>query len=192
MPSWEIKMWTDIEVSQLVLENQQYYEEETNYGAKSDILRYELLYRFGGVYLDVDFVMRKPLDVLHHTYEFYTALMPSYTRDVLANGIIACVPGHPVMRHCIDTIKDHRKYSKDIIKRTGPIHFQQSFYHVVRHMTDSKIIAFPKSYFLPLDEHDIYTTPEEQEANVMPEAFGVHYWANTWSVKAEKKANQTH
>ena len=45
MHQWECKLWTDKEVAQLTLENQQYYDEETNYGAKSDILRYELLYR---------------------------------------------------------------------------------------------------------------------------------------------------
>ncbi len=184
MPEWECKFWTDAEVSQLTLENQQYYDEETNYGAKSDILRYELLYRYGGVYLDVDFVMLKPLDVLHHTYEFYTGLMPSYTRDVLANGIIGCVPGHPIMRHSIDTIKDHRKYRRDIIKRTGPIHFQQSFYAMAK--SNERIIALPRSYFLPLDEHDVFLSVEDQQACIQPEAFGVHYWANTWSTKKKK------
>ncbi len=191
MPTWECKIWTDAEVSQLSLENQQYYDEETNYGAKSDILRYELLYRFGGVYLDVDFVFLKPLDFLHHTYEFYTGLMPSYTRDVLSNGIIGCVPGHPIMQHCINTIKEHRIHKKDIIKRTGPIHFQQSFYAVTKNLTHKRIIALPKSYFLPLDENDVFLSVEDQKTYIKPEAFSVHYWANTWSTKNTNKTKES-
>ncbi len=51
---------------------------EENLGAKSDLLRYELLYQFGGVYIDIDVVLLQPLDILNHTYEFYTGLMPNY------------------------------------------------------------------------------------------------------------------
>ena len=114
--------------------------------------------------------MRKPLDILHHTYEFYTALMPSHTRDVLANGIIACVPGIQ-LSPLYSTIKDHRKYSEDIIKRTGYPFPAVVLRCSIPHMTDSKIIAFPKSYFLLLHQHNTYTTPEEQEANIVPEAL---------------------
>ncbi len=186
LPEWECILWTDKEVRKLTLTNQKYYDEETNYGAKSDILRYELLYRFGGVYLDVDMVLLKPLDILHHTYEFYTCLMPSYTPDVIANGVIGCVPRHPIMKHCIATIKDHHHMSS-VIRRTGPIHFEKSFHKVTNKLRDKRIIALPRTFFLPLDEHDIFLSTEEQEACIRPETFAAHYWSDSWNPPKRRK-----
>ena len=64
LPDWEFKLWTDADVPSLDLYNQKYFDEETNYAAKSDILRYEILYRFGGVYIDVDIEVIQSLDIL--------------------------------------------------------------------------------------------------------------------------------
>ena len=95
LPDWECKIWTDKDIPGLCLENQQYYDEEKNYGAKADILRYELLYRHGGVYLDIDFILHESLNILNHIYEFYACCMPSPTNDVIANGLIGATPGPP-------------------------------------------------------------------------------------------------
>ena len=47
-------LWTDEQVAGLTLFNQAAFDAAPNFGEKSDILRYELLYAFGGVYVDVD------------------------------------------------------------------------------------------------------------------------------------------
>ncbi len=74
-PDWEYILWTDEKVAhELQLDNQCYYDEAVNYGEKSDILKWELIYRFGGVYIDVDFECLQPLDVLHYMYDFYTGV----------------------------------------------------------------------------------------------------------------------
>ena len=74
-----------------------------HYGEKSDIFRYEILQRYVGVYLDIDFVLIKPLDILHHSYDYYACLMPiSDCQGVLANGLIGAVTGHPLINDCVD------------------------------------------------------------------------------------------
>lgn len=49
-------LWTDDSVAALVpfLRNRMAFERAPNFGEKADVLRYELLYAFGGVYVDVD------------------------------------------------------------------------------------------------------------------------------------------
>jgi len=55
--------------------NRKIITEETNLGAKSDLLRYEIIYHFGGIYVDVDSISisRFPTDFRHsfvsHTFE---------------------------------------------------------------------------------------------------------------------------
>ena len=188
MPTWTCKIWTDTDVESFNLVNQRYYDEESNYGAKSDIFRYEILYRYGGVYLDVDIVLLKPLDILHHTYKFYTSLLPSYCMGILANGIIGSTPGHPILKQCIKDIKKHRD-DKWLIERTGPIHFQKSFYIAVKKRNKDRIIAFPKSFFIPTDSHDT------DRHFSKPESFASHYWEGSWhtgkTVRSSKSRKKT-
>ena len=73
-PDWEYKLWTNEDVELLDFENITYYNEAKNWGEKADILRYEILYRFGGLYADIDQSCLKPFDILHHTCDFYTGV----------------------------------------------------------------------------------------------------------------------
>ena len=178
LPDWECRIWTDADIPGLRLQNQEFYDEETCYGAKADILRYELLYRFGGVYLDVDFVLRKPLDVLHHAYEFYTSMMPGNSYDTIANGVIGCQQGHPIIKACVDGIKDHRHHDH-ILHRTGPYYFQNIFYGVMKEHPYDRVVALPKSFFLPFD-YEFLSLTEEKAQQIKEETLAIHYWANSW------------
>ena len=45
------------------------YDAETNWGAKADIARYEIVYQHGGVYCDIDSQSLKPFDgKLRHAF----------------------------------------------------------------------------------------------------------------------------
>jgi mannosyltransferase OCH1-like enzyme len=178
LPEWNCRIWTDKDIPDLNLHNKKFYDEESNYGAKSDILRYELLYKFGGVYLDVDMVVLKPLDILHHTYEFYAGLHPSNSEDVLGNAIIGSAPGHPILKHCIESIKDHRNRTW-IISRTGPIHFEESFFAVASKQNFERVIALPASYLFPIEQG--LRGKLDITGYLKPESFAVHCWANTWA-----------
>lgn len=58
-PSWKYKLWNDNNISEL-FDNQsvilQIYDNETSYNGKSDILRYLILKKYGGIYVDADSV----------------------------------------------------------------------------------------------------------------------------------------
>ncbi|MBA3752180.1 hypothetical protein H0X06_05330 [Candidatus Dependentiae bacterium] len=190
-PDWEYKLWTDADIPALNLHNKKFYDLADNYGEKADILRYEILYRYGGIYLDVDFVCLKPLDMLLH-YDVWTSLQPLDCRGDINNAVIGSAPGHPLLKDCIITIEDdwYTHDSKSLystLDKVGPRHFQRSFMKFVNDES-MHIIAFPASFFHPIDLRDRLiglknskrTNREKIESLIKPESFAVHYWAGSW------------
>jgi hypothetical protein len=54
---YEYIVWDDKKVSEMSMINRDWYNLETTYNGKSDILRYEILYQNGGLYIDADMVV---------------------------------------------------------------------------------------------------------------------------------------
>lgn len=83
---------------------------ELSYGAhKADLLRYCLLYIFGGVYLDIKTILIKPLDeILVNKNYFYTCLSKFKHKDTFESyiyqGIIASPPNNPLFLRLISFI----------------------------------------------------------------------------------------
>lgn len=176
---WLYKLWTDEDVAQMQLYNQQFYDETDNYGVKSDILRWEVLYRFGGVYVDMDFECLRALDQFHYTYDFYTALQPLDTLFVqLGAALVGAKAEHPILKHCIETITNDW-HLHGAPKKTGPVHFTKSFY-LCAGTDGNKDIAFPAFYFYPLGCRELKYNKNDW---IQRGAFAVHWWAKSWMPK---------
>ncbi len=114
-PGWRVKFWTDrhrplphpaMELCRIEDFPLQYlgscYEKSDNYGEKSDLLRYEILYREGGVYVDHDIICLEPFDAHHYNYDLYCGLqMPDQTplnsSVLVTNNLIGAKSRHPVL-----------------------------------------------------------------------------------------------
>ena len=55
-PGWDYQLWTDKEVAELELRTHDLYDQERMYQCKADLLRLEVLWKEGGVYIDADMV----------------------------------------------------------------------------------------------------------------------------------------
>ena len=100
-PDWTVKLWTaqdipsDLQLRGLV--------DRVNVTAmKSDILRYELLYRFGGVYVDVDVEPLKNIEPLLGGVEAFVGYEDS---DNVCNAVIGSVPGHGLLHSLVKNIQ---------------------------------------------------------------------------------------
>lgn len=173
---WRYKLWTDQDVENFGLYNKDFYDATDNYGVKSDILRFEIIYRYGGVYVDMDYECLAPLDVLHYSYDFYTALQPLDTLFVqLGAALFGARPGHPILKQCIVKIKDSW-HEKGAPKKTGPIHFTKIFYAMAGKESNCDI-AFPALYFYPLASRESCIDKKKWKEQG---AFAVHWWAKSW------------
>jgi mannosyltransferase OCH1-like enzyme len=181
---WEYRLWTDADIESFGLYNKAFYDQTTNYGVKSDILKWEIIHRLGGVYIDVDFEPLQLLDVLHHTYDFYVGIQPLDTQFLqLGAALFAATPGHPILRHCIETIKDDWHHHGAPTK-TGPVHFTKSFFKMAG-KDGRRDIAFPASYMYPLGCQE---KTLDYETWIHNGAYAIHHWAKSWMPKNYRPA----
>lgn len=180
---WVYKLWTDEDMKTFPLHNRALFDESDSVGVRSDIAKWEIVYKYGGVYLDVDFECLKPLDILHYAYDFYTCIQPLDTQFVqLGAALFGARPGHPILKHCIETIKDNA-HKKGATSKTGPIHFTRCFYATAgKH--GSIDIALPSSYCYPLGCTETKIIKKEWLENG---AYAVHHWAKSWMPENYRK-----
>lgn len=187
-PDWEYKLWTNADVEALEFENKKYYDQAENWGEKADILRLELLHQFGGLYVDVDQKCFKSFDVLHHTCDFYVGIhqlsliLRRHNKLRIANGVIAAVPGHPIIKHAVDQIKNNRHH-KQLLMRAGPDYFtkiaKEKF--KVSEQLGNVDVFLPANYFYPYGQTDKkFQLKPDAVIFVKPETLAVHYYTSYW------------
>lgn len=191
-PTWTIKIWTEKEASTFPLVNRKLFNESSNHGYRSDLLRYEILQQEGGVYVDIDFFCTQSIDELAQSFNFFGCLFPHQT--IVANGIIGSIPHHPILQQCIEKVRElsthsGEAYFSQIQAISGPgnftasvLNFLQTGGTLTRH-----IIILPASYFftLPVQQSVKNNTQERTIAELVetyrrPESYALHFWANSW------------
>ena len=181
-PDWKVRVWTDRDLDWFNLVNDEAYDRSSNYGEKSDIFRYEILYRYGGLYVDTDFECVKPFDDLHKSCEFYTSV--AYDKvPVLYNGLIGTRAGHPIIKACMDNIKtgngDWDAYR--IMEMTGPYYFTRQLLNAVASEGYKGVVVFPVTVFYPYPSViEGKTDAEIKHDFLKPESMALHYWHISW------------
>jgi len=180
-PDWLHILWTDKELDELGLINKKLYDAATNMGEKSDIAKYELVYRFGGLYVDTDFECLMPFDILNHSCDFYTGVGPDRELHIYA-ALFAAVPGHPILKKCVERLGEIKKNvtSPDaILFNTGPYFITRCAVECLESLKNA--VFFPVTYFYPWPGlHRHQNTRAEIDKWVRPESFGVHHWHCSW------------
>jgi mannosyltransferase OCH1-like enzyme len=178
-PDWLYILWTDKEVEAFGLVNKVQYDHAKNYGEKSDIARYEILYRIGGLYIDTDFEAIKPFDIFNYYCDFYAGLGFGNCFEVY-NGLMGCQPGHPIMKYAIDRIGKITNFGGCSLSNTGPYFFGAACYEVMKSY-EGPMVLFPVTYFYPWP-HFVRNVNDRAtiESFVKPESYGIHHWATSW------------
>lgn len=91
-PEWEMRLWTEREIEALEMEREEAKDRRRHPAERSDLLRYEILHRLGGVYIDTDMECLKPIDPLLEGVGFFAGKVRG---NRLNNAIMGCEPGHP-------------------------------------------------------------------------------------------------
>lgn len=71
-----------------------------------DLLKYFLLYHFGGVYMDLDIACRRPLEPLLE----FAAWIPKASPMGVNNDLIAARPGHPLLEYMTGRLPDRNRW----------------------------------------------------------------------------------
>ncbi|MEQ8175553.1 MAG: glycosyltransferase [Syntrophomonadaceae bacterium] len=161
-PLWQLVLWNDSNM--IPLTNQKIYDSLNSLPQKSDVARYEILYRYGGVYVDCDFRCLKSIEELLPGVEAFAA---SEGPGIISNGIIGCVPHNEIMGKVISELES--SFDKHIKSRpsyqTGPMYLTR----IVK--KENKFTVFGPELFYP------YSYNEKHRRNeTFPNAYAVHYW----------------
>lgn len=159
---WKYLLWTNELVSQLSLINRDLYDEaikRKEYALASDILRYELLYKFGGVYMDADSLSLKRIDDHLLENEMFSCFENEIVRPLLIGSAhLGSIPQNKSIKLAIDGLK---KEGLNIFNQpgwitTGPMYFTKLVLE-----NQLKIKLYPSYYFIP--KH--YTGAEYHDAS---------------------------
>jgi mannosyltransferase OCH1-like enzyme len=163
-PDWEFMFWTPKNLFKL--QNQKWYDLEEVYAGKSDIARYEILQKFGGIYIDVDMECYKPIYEILNGVEFFV----TYEQDnYLVPTIMGCTPKHPLINKIIQHIPESYKKnpnSTNITMKTGP-----KFISSLLDYDDPKLTIYPRYYFQPT----LYFE-EDNMSHEYPDSYGIHHF----------------
>jgi len=183
-PSFEYRMWD--ERSSLALgdfESRKAFARAKSLGAKSDIARYEILRRYGGIYADTDFECLRPFEGLADRCSFIVGNL--FGPDpYLCNAIIGAAPGHPIIEElCRRTSKGiHSTEPMDVIEATGPGLLTKTVIGRLPELPVSDVV-FPSVALYPYPNFAIVACgPDEiKDRFVADESYAIHYWHVSWS-----------
>lgn len=108
-PTWKIKFWHNDNMPKLI--NDKVFRKANSWALRADILRLELLYKYGGLYVDADSKCLKPLDSL---IDNMTCFGMTGNHGNVANGTIGCTKNHEAFKELIYNLNKHLQYLRTL------------------------------------------------------------------------------
>lgn len=174
-PDWEYKLWT--EENRPHLFNEEVYAFFERYMFKSDILRYEVLLKYGGVYVDTDYLFLKNIDcLLDREYVIIRDKTTNYEYPV-NNCLMGFISNHYILEYVVkkipDSIRDYEYYkNKENERRAGLHTVGPIFLNRCLKELDPYFHSFDRKYFCPFIPKEM----EEFQFKDFPEAYAIHLW----------------
>jgi inositol phosphorylceramide mannosyltransferase catalytic subunit len=203
-PDYHIKVWDEVQIKKLIDSYPDAEVRNMYYGyphmiQKIDLAKYVILYKYGGIYIDMDVKNLQRIDQsFFEHYDLIVSKMPesilfksllslggtSMFVDIINNGIIMTRMEHPVI---LDTINEAKKNNDSIYKNinktlyvyvtTGPLCLTNAVYK----NPSSKVKIINQSYFEGCDVFEV----ENKTCQPPENALGIHLYENKWVSSSE-------
>lgn len=194
-PGWEYKLWTDENIDELLCDFpiiEQIYDTETTYNGKSDLLRYLILYQYGGIYIDADsvWVNNKNFDDLLsevNSTECFVAFEPSGLN--ICGGVMGSSKNNEYIKLLMEGIEnivkkngntvEIKKYIRirsynGVCKVIGPNYIDR-----MCKTFDQQITIFPSIYFYPVTWHGVNDMDQHLKMDIPKESYTFQYGYTT-------------
>lgn len=190
-PEYKYMLWNNENINELFLDYPIYkrvFDLEKWYCGKADILRYLILYKFGGIYIDADTVWlnNKSFDNLIDNCEYDIFVAKEPNNNIMANSVIGSIKEHPVflqlIKHIENYIIENGKIKKlkflrlasynGASKLLGPLLFDA-------YVSKIPITVYPSEYFYPIIWHGIIDINYHLNNEISKEAYMFQYGYST-------------
>jgi len=168
-PDYEIRLWNE---SNSDIDNAYCKESliQKKWAFIADWVRFDVLARHGGIYLDTDVELIRPLD---ETLTHRGCIIARESRDSIGTGFIACEPGDPVMASARQLMLEDLPRNR--VFATSPV--------IVRHAIGMHPPALStvlgEETFYPFNPYDKERTGNARQlmfSDITPATVGIHHY----------------
>lgn len=184
---YEAKLWTEANLPEL--RNQEIYDEIGRVGVntgggvpelgvwvqRADVVSYELIFQFGGIYANTDMECLRSLRPILHGVEAFAGMEDG---EFLSNALMGCAQGNAFYGELLEElpVRFRELPGEPMNAVTGPHLLSR-----MQRLNPAGLTVFPKEHFNPVlfDGQDM-----AREWGDFPESFCVHHWGHTrdrWS-----------
>lgn len=216
-PDWDIQIWTDDTLAAhedlqfLNRDPLEYACKNRLYGMASDILRLELLWKYGGLYIDVDYVCIGNVDSFHDSFDFYCGASCTHNIEI-NNGLLASKPRHVLLLKMMKDIHSwwqgrQAPFSQisafladtssldlatqvshdETIAHTGPGLLTRTVGHYLESEETageaSTIVVFPYTVFHPLPNTERHNRDQWRNF-IRNDTKAIHLWQCSWQTSS--------
>ncbi|MFA9472604.1 MAG: glycosyltransferase, partial [Deltaproteobacteria bacterium] len=199
-PEWEYRLWTDADNDALVEKEfsslLDLYRSLPRAIHRADFARVLYLWRFGGLYVDLDIAALRPADELLDGHHCMLGTEPKLHAErlrgvdqVVCNAAMASEPNHPFWEKMIAEIRERSTQGReDPVWMTGPLCLQAAY---EAHGEELGVELWDPDVFFPLPDLGSSSLPLSRSERRHYErmvtsgcyprkSVGVHHWAHTW------------
>ena len=183
-PKWKYKLWTD-EDNRLFIRSRHpdYLDTYDSFPAnihRADVIRYFILFHYGGLYVDLDFECLKSFDSLVEKLDCFFGFEPfqHHNANIVCNALMASKKHHPLFMDFIDRAKRNRRID-DPVNATGPVMITK----IILEKQYTDVTVFESKYFYPetARNHPVFILKDlKKEREDLKSAYANHHWMKSW------------
>lgn len=183
-PDYEIKLWNETNYDFSINNYMKEALEAKKYGFVPDYARLDVIYKYGGIYLDTDVELLRPLDDLLHLKGFCGF---ENAQKVNLGQIFAAEAGHEIIKVMRDEYEKMSFLNDNGTLNTtaSPVIQTTSLRRAGLKLNGKKQVlangftVFPEDYFSP---YDFETETIKRTSNT----YSIHHYAATWYSEIDK------
>ena len=177
-PEFKFMLWHDKNIpSDLVTGS--LLEKEKRVVCRADILRYEILYKYGGIYVDMDFlsVNKMPNSML------YGCFFACESLQFISIGIIGSYPNNGLFYEILKRVQvsvGSDNITSNITKISGPFFLTKMYFDNKALFKDVTLYSSHHFYKYTFQDHHMGRKCNFDEYKLDKSIFGIHMWGNSW------------
>lgn len=181
---WDICVWDEECYDVTSCEYMREAYEQKKYAFAADYARFDILYKYGGVYLDTDVELLKPIPEIMLSDNGFTGVESN--NKINPGLIFACEAGNPVVGEILEMyqqdhfVDENGKYNmKTVVDRATEIFSKHGFVRNGKEQILNGFHIYPAEYFCAFD----FVANEFEITN---NTISIHHYTATWTNKKSK------
>ena len=197
-PDWKYVLWDEKAMNELVEEKFPQYRKQYEHLPfdiqRWDVIRYLILFTYGGLYADLDYQCLKPFDVILENQMCCMGMEPAFHAQIakkhfcIGNALMATVSAHPFFKELIMVVfkedlvyNEQQDFLKWVVATTGPVMLTDTWLKYedkksITFLSDTLVAPFSKPEAMEFMKDPAHKRWQKR----VEEAMAIHYYTGTW------------